>query len=134
MKAVSCLCTSLRRAAQLSSEIYDDFLAPSGLKVTMYRLLKQIRDSEFGTLTELAALVGLERSTLGRNIKVLERRGLVIRTEGADERGSSVDLTEAGLSALEEAEPLWSRAQEELHRRLGDGAEELLTVLRRLEG
>ncbi|MBW4706360.1 MarR family winged helix-turn-helix transcriptional regulator [Roseobacter sp. YSTF-M11] len=133
MENGNCICTSLRRAARFSSELYDDALAPSGLKVTMYRLLKQIRDREFESLTELADHLDLERSTLGRNIKVLERRGLVARHQGADERAMNVELTQSGEDALAEAEPLWFAAQKEMRSRLDDSVDDLLRLLDQIE-
>ena len=133
MTGEPCICSSLRRAAHASSEFYDAALAPSGLKVTMYRLMKTVRGNEDLTLTGLAAKLDLDRSTLGRNLTVLERRGLVRRTGLKDERASGVELTEAGASALRAAEPLWREAQDRMHRRLDGAAGELLGLLRRVE-
>ncbi len=128
-----CLCTSLRRAAHISSAVYDEALAPSGLKVTMYRLMKTIRGNEGLTLTDLAAKLDLERSTLGRNLTVLERRGLVKRMGLDDERAFGVELTDVGAAALREAEPLWREAQNRMRRRLDGASGELLALLQRVE-
>ena len=133
MIADPCICTSLRRAAHQASALYDAALAPSGLKVTMYRLMKTVRGNEGLTLTELAAELDLDRSTLGRNLTVLERRGLVRRTGLADERASGVVLTEAGGAALRAAEPLWRDAQDRMRHRLDGAAGELLGLLERVE-
>ena len=67
-----CICTALRQVAAQSTAHYDAVLAPSGINVTMFRLLRRIEVVHSVTITELAEIVGLDRSTLGRNLRVLE--------------------------------------------------------------
>ena len=113
MEDTVCICTSLRRAALATSEFYDNALRPSGLKVTMYRLLKRASEAGRPNISELSRIVGLDRSTLGRNLRVLERQNL-IRFEGArDERARVVVLTPEGEVALAKARPLWAGAQDD---------------------
>ena len=81
-----CLCTNLRQAALSATALYDDALAPSGLKVTMYRLLKVAAGLERPSLSGLAHAMGLERSTHRRNARVLERDGLIRFDTSEDER------------------------------------------------
>jgi DNA-binding MarR family transcriptional regulator len=132
MNDTVCICTSLRRAALASSEFYDNALRPSGLKVTMYRLLKRASEAGRPNISELSRIVGLDRSTLGRNLRVLERQNL-IRFEGArDERARVVVLTPEGEAALAEARPLWAGAQATMRRVLGERTESLLEQLGRL--
>lgn len=131
---MDCICTALRRAAQDASASYDAALAPSGLKVTMFRLLCVIRDHREASLTEVADRLGLDRSTLGRNLTVLERRGLAERVRLADGRAAGVALTDAGKSALDEATPLWKRAQADIRKQLGTEDTALLAALQRLSG
>ena len=100
----------------------------------MYRLLKVVCANPDCSLSELAHALDLDRSTLGRNLDVLERRGLVARKGLADERVRSVELTEAGHAALYAAEPLWRGAQDEIRGRLAGSSDELLGLLRRVEG
>ena len=99
----------------------------------MYRLLKVIGKSADLTLTELAMELDLDRSTLGRNLMVLERRGLVIRKGLSDERAFSVELTETGETALRTAEPLWRDVQDRMRRRLDGASEDLIILLQRVE-
>jgi DNA-binding MarR family transcriptional regulator len=126
-----CICTSLRQAAQASTALYDRVLAPSGLKVTMFRLLRRIEANPDATITELAELVGLDRSTLGRNLKVLERQGLLVLPTCADARARSLVLTPAGCAALVKAVPLWTQAQSEMKASLGMALDNLLGTLER---
>ena len=83
--------------------IYDEALAPSGLKITMFRVIRRLSEADEPTITELAAVVDLDRSSLGRNLKVLERDGLVAFGGGEDERKKVVRLTAKGKTALARA-------------------------------
>ena len=127
-----CLCTALRQAALASTAHYDQVLAPSGLKVTMYRLLKNLHALDRPNISHLAERVGLDRSTLGRNVRVLERDGFVARVGSDDERERLIALTTKGRNALEQARPLWAKAQRQMARRLDDRAAELLEILQQL--
>ena len=106
-----CICTALRQAASQSTALYDEALAPSGIKVTMFRLLRHINAGESVSITELAEIVSLDRSTLGRNLRVLEKQSLVSIGSGEDGRARMVSLTKTGRAVLQDAEPRWQTAQ-----------------------
>jgi len=129
MENVACLCTALRRSALASTRLYDAALAPSGLKVTMYRLLKRVAANDGATITALAAELGLERSAMGRNLRVLERDGLVTLDRSDDDRARAVRITPTGLDRLAAARPLWETAQARMTDILGPRAETLLAIL-----
>ena len=81
------------------------------------------------SLTELGRLADLDRSTVGRNVKVLERLGLVRLAAAEDQREAAVTLTPAGAEALRRAAPLWEEAQRYVEAALGaDGARALRTL------
>ena len=130
MDKVDCFCTNLRMAALTGTEFYDARLKPSGMTVTMYRLLRQIQRTPDETLTSLSQRMGLDRSTLGRNVRVLERQGLVSMSTGKDERSKELFLTAEGICALEAALPLWEQAQSEMSAILGPESERLVETLR----
>ncbi len=71
------------------------------------------------SLTELSRKLELDRSTIGRNVKVLQRRGLVVLQHGADGRESLVRLSEDGAAVRASAEPLWTAAQDAIEKKLG---------------
>jgi DNA-binding MarR family transcriptional regulator len=122
----------LRQAALAATQIYDEALAPSGLKITMFRLLRRISEAGQPTISELARIVDLDRSTLGRNLKVLERSGHVQLAGGQDERSKIVSLTAKGRSRLEKALPLWAKAQRTMQTRLGDEKAAVYGILSKL--
>jgi DNA-binding MarR family transcriptional regulator len=130
-----CTCTTVRHAAQTLTEGYDRVLAPSGLKITQYLLLRSILNGETEkSITELAQFLGSDRSTIGRNLRVLARDGLVSSSVGDDRREHVVRVTEKGRQAVACAYPLWQQAQKAVADALGqDQLEVLRALLSRLE-
>ncbi|SFD15253.1 MarR family winged helix-turn-helix transcriptional regulator [Tropicimonas isoalkanivorans] len=121
-----CLCTSLRQAAAFSTAHYDAVLAPAGIKITMFRLLRRIDEAGCVSISDLAGIVGLDRSTLGRNLRVLEKQDLIATRPGQDQRERVVELTDHGRRTLETALPLWRSAQDSFAALLGP---DVLTIL-----
>jgi DNA-binding MarR family transcriptional regulator len=107
----ACACSQLRRTARAASAIYDRHLAPVGLTVTQYAILVNIGRADRISRTELADLMGMERTTLTRNLQPLERQSLIKTTTGGDRRERLIHLSPAGLKRLEAAYPLWAEAQ-----------------------
>lgn len=107
-----CNCINLRRASQAITQFYDELLRPSGLKVTQYSLLRHLQ--YFGALSmgELSQATRLERTTLVRNLKVLEKMGLICITASQAPQANQVCITDRGSEALETALPYWEQAQE----------------------
>src|SRR5574337_549456 len=77
-----CYCSTLRAAARKATALYDEALAPAGVNVAQYGLLRRVERRGTVSLTELGRLSELDRSTVGRNARVLERLGLA-RLAGA---------------------------------------------------
>jgi len=133
MSSSPCYCTVLKAASRRLAALYDEALAPVGINIAQFSLLRRIRRAETVTLTELGRLAELDRSTIGRNVRVLERMGLVALGRGEDHREAVVTLTPAGHQALDDGAPLWDGVQDAIHARLGPaGALELVTALRDL--
>ncbi|KAF0865347.1 MarR family winged helix-turn-helix transcriptional regulator [Pseudomonas sp. LD120] len=124
-----CLCTNLRRAARGVSRHYDGALDGFGINVAQYSLLNNLLRLDQPSISSLAEAMGLDRSTLGRNVRVLEAAGLVRLLEGSDQRNRLVQLTEAGHERLVAALPAWEAAQQRLINRLGAEKRETLLAL-----
>jgi DNA-binding MarR family transcriptional regulator len=99
--------------------VYDEALASVGVNLAQFSLLKNIRRHAPVSLTELAGATELDRSTIGRNVKVLERMGLARTVASTDQREASIELTEAGQGTLQTAMPLWEQVQHDINARLG---------------
>lgn len=124
-----CFCINLRQASQTLTEFYDAALEPSGLKVTQFSVLKAARYLEPVSISALADYLGLDRTTLGRNLRILERDKLVMLKPGQDHRERAVYLTEQGQVAYRAAYPLWKKAQQKITEGLGKEQVEILEVL-----
>lgn len=116
----ACVGFNLRKASRLLSQIYDQALKPAKLKGTQFSLLMAVAGQEDTTIGKLARPLGMERSTVSRNAKILEKRGLVKIEDGEDRRLQRVTLTDKGVLVLQEALPLWEGVQEKLARELGE--------------
>lgn len=111
----SCPCALTRLAARRITQFLDRELAPSGISAAQLALLAQIAAAEDDTLGALAGRSGLEQSTLSRNLRILEKEGLIeIAAVERDLRRRAAWLTETGARKLEAAIPLWRKAQGQL--------------------
>ena len=109
----SCACTTLRRAARALTAAYDEALAPIGLRLTQFSVLRTLARLGPVAVTRLAAEVALDRSTMGRNLDPLERRGLVrIMVGETDGRERVALLTASGEAAIAAALPAWRAVQD----------------------
>ncbi|MGO4620410.1 MarR family winged helix-turn-helix transcriptional regulator [Ensifer sp. 2TAB8] len=114
-----CYCILLRKASRKLSSLYDDALEPIGINVAQFSLLRHIERGQPISITELGRQTELERSTVSRNIKVLEGMDLVATGAGADQREAVVELTENGRNILQDGAPLWQGAQDKIEAKLG---------------
>lgn len=126
-----CYCTNLRRSVLWVTEYYDKALAPCGLSVPQYYLLINLSRMERANLSQWAERVGLDRTTMVRNVKTLEAKGLVAPAEG---RGRTFALIDSGKDTLARGVALWEQAQDGLREKLGvEDAEALLRICRKLQ-
>lgn len=133
MLTSQCLCTHLRRAARGVSRRYDEALEGFGINVAQFSLLRHLQRLDRPSISSLAEAMGLDRSTLGRNLRVLEADGLVALAEGDDLRNRLVLLTEQGKARLSAAEPAWEQAQLKMLAALGEAQrDELVRLLKQL--
>lgn len=133
MLTSTCICTHLRRAARGVSRHYDEALEGFGINVAQFSLLRHLQRLDKPSISTLAEAMGLDRSTLGRNLKVLEADGLVALAEGDDLRNRVVLLTADGRARVEAAEPAWEKAQGGLVDTLGaKQRDELVRLLKQL--
>jgi DNA-binding MarR family transcriptional regulator len=109
-----CHCAVLRKASRHLSQAYDVALAPAGLKTTQFSLLAAIYSNggESFTMGDLAEAMVMDRSTLGHNLRPLERNHLItIETGGSDARRRQIRLTAQGHAKLKRAGLLWKKMQ-----------------------
>ncbi len=119
MSSDTCHCILLRKASRKVSSYYDEALAPLGVNIGQFSLLRNVNRLAPVSLTDLASRVELDRSTVGRNAKVLERMGMVAIGHGEDQREAVLTVTELGRAILTQGAPLWDGVQEDIEARLG---------------
>lgn len=115
----SCTCFHLRQAARAVTRVFDETLAPAGLRATQFSLMMVLAHLETATVSELAQALIMDRTTLSRNLKPLEQGGWIRTAPGRDRRTRTLSLTARGRKALEKALPLWEQAQNAVLKRLG---------------
>jgi DNA-binding MarR family transcriptional regulator len=107
-----CNNAAIRQAARMLGHLYDDALAPSGLRATQYTLLNTIHRMDGPALREMATALVMDLSALGHSLKPLVRDGLVaIVPDAQDGRAKRATLTKAGSKKLQETTRLWRAAQ-----------------------
>src|SRR5256712_7037128 len=115
----SCACGRLRRATRALTQLYDDLMAPSGLRITQFSLLGTLARNGTARISDLADSLLLDRTALSRTLDPLLERGLVSIVSGRDERTREVSLTRAGEKTLSAAVPHWKRPQIKAASKLG---------------
>jgi DNA-binding MarR family transcriptional regulator len=114
-----CTCSKMRKASRAITRIYEAALQSSSLSVSQFNLLC-VLDSRGGlALTALAEVLDLDRTTLTRNLKPMERDGLIAIHGEQDQRKKLIELTDTGRLRHAAALPLWNAVQSKLMSSLG---------------
>ncbi len=116
--ASDCTCFRLRRAARQVSQRYDHALTAAGLTLNQYSILRHARHAPL-TLGDLAARLGMDRTTLTRNVRPLLDAGWLHEQRGEDARQRMLALSDAGRARIAEARRHWRQAQRGLEALLG---------------
>ena len=115
----NCPCIALRKSTRAVTRRYDEVLDPVGLRATQLVILLELAYHGSATLSRLADLLVMEKSTLSRNLKPLESRGLLGFAQG-EGRHKLVQLTDEGVIKVRKAIPLWMEAQSETRHKADD--------------
>jgi DNA-binding MarR family transcriptional regulator len=116
----TCLCVRVQRAARALARHFDDALRPVGLTHGQYSLLAALNQDEPPIMSETAAALAMDRTTLTANLKPLERDGIVkIAIDQKDKRSRRLVITAKGRAKLKAAFPLWKAAHEMIDNAVG---------------
>ena len=118
----NCLCTSVRKSARNISQIYNEHLQQSGEKINpnQVSILVALSQIEKKTNSELSILLKMQRTTLTRNLSVLDKSGLIETYSGLDERMKFTKLSKKGNQVLDKILPYWKNAQNQTKKILGE--------------
>jgi DNA-binding MarR family transcriptional regulator len=128
-----CACAKLRRSARIVSAVYDEALAPIGVSVAQYSLLRMLERAGPCSLSEFGEATGHDRTTLNRTLGALEKQGLVESANGTDRRKRIVALTEEGRELAKRGTPYWREAEARIDEALGEDRAALFALLDRVE-
>ena len=124
-----CLCLASRQAARAITRAFERRMKGAGIRVTQFSLLVKLMRLGPLSIGELAQHLGVERTTLTRNVAVIEKRGLVSSEAGDDARARIVTVTKKGQAAVAAALPKWRQAQESAAAAIGKSGADALRAI-----
>lgn len=133
-KSSPCNYLNIRRASHAITKIYDEFLTPSNLSINQFSIIKHINLLGPINVSDLASIIRLDRTTLVRNLKPLEKNGFVEDISSEGTRSRQLKLTDKGIKTYKYAEELWQKAQIFLEEYLGkDNIDTFTSFLSKIE-
>jgi DNA-binding MarR family transcriptional regulator len=122
MSAGTCTCGELRKAARAITLLYDNAFKSTGLLSTQFNVLQAIYNIDSIRISDLANKLGMDRTTLTRNLSVLERHGFIEIFQGKDQRTRIVTATQKGRSAVSKTILLWNEVQRKVKQEMGENS------------
>ena len=129
MAADGCFCLASRQAARRITRLYDSCMQESGIRATQFTILSQLMLRGEMPVGKLAGFLGMERTTLTRNLVPLETRKWISTRPGEDPRARIVAITTQGRGIVRRSFPYWSKAQAAAGKLLGADGQAALKVL-----
>ena len=117
-----CACFWMRAAARRLTREYDEALQPLGIKMTQFSVLAFIKYGAPKSITKMADMMAMERTSLVRTLNLLEKNGYVHMGPEGYRREREITLTQDGKTVFTKALPLWESVQAKFKARLEDGA------------
>lgn len=116
----NCVCFHLRRVARMMSQFFDTEMRRQGLRSTQWPILAALQSLRSSNMAELSGILGMDRTTLLRNLRPLQRDGLVTAEGGVHGGRVEVSITPKGREQFQALLPAWQSAQRTAVRVLGE--------------
>jgi DNA-binding MarR family transcriptional regulator len=130
MACAGCFCLASRQAARRITRLYDGYLQKLGIRATQFTILSQLMLRGDMPIGKLAGILGMERTTLTRNLVLPERKKWIsIRPGDDDPRSRLVGITAQGRAIVRRGFPSWTKAQAEVGKMLGADGQSALKIL-----
>jgi DNA-binding MarR family transcriptional regulator len=129
MARAGCFCLASRQAARKITRLCDSFMQGSGVRATQFTILSQLMLRGEMPIGKLAGILGVERTTLTRNLTLLERQKWISSKAGNDPRSRMIGITAQGRGMVRRGFPYWSKAQAQVGKLLGADGQAALKVL-----
>lgn len=126
-----CLVLNTVAASRALLRHYDSEIKEYGVTVQQFALLSAISLNPESNIATLAERVYLDRTSLTRNLDLLEKKALIKRTNHKKSNAKISELTKEGVILLEKLVPIWKDAQKELRSKIS--ADEAATFLKVLK-
>jgi DNA-binding MarR family transcriptional regulator len=114
------MCASFRRTSRALTQLYEDALRPTGLRVTQFTVLQTLSLAGEVTQGELGQILAMDSTTLTRTLTIMGRHGWIAKRRGEDRREWRMRLSKTGETQFKQALPHWEKVQTRLRRRLGN--------------
>lgn len=132
LPTIPCACGNLRRASRALTQLYDEELRSTKLRITQLTILKALSTVPDARQGGLAYALGLDGTTLTRMLALLRKQGYVAVEAGRDRRERVLSLTDLGRAKVEEIGPHWERAQKRVREAMGKDYDRLQKLLHQL--
>ena len=129
MACAGCFCLGSRQASRKITRLYDSFMQGSGVRATQFTILSQLMLRGEMPVGKLAGFLGMERTTLTRNLALLEAERWISIKPGDDPRSRMIGITAQGRGMVRHGFPYWSKAQAQVGKLLGADGQAALKVL-----
>ncbi len=129
MACADCFCLASRQVSRRITRLYDGYMQKSGIRATQFIILSQLMLRGELPIGKLAGLLGMERTTLTRNLALLETNKWISIKSGDDPRARMIAITAQGRGVVRRGFPFWSEAQAHAGRLLGAEGEAALKLL-----
>ena len=129
MAAAGCFCLASRQAARKITRLYDSYMQGSGVRATQFTILSQLMLRGEMPIGKLAGFLGMERTTLSRNLTLLEGKNWISISAGEDPRARMINITAQGRTLVRRGFPYWSKAQAHIGKLLGADGQAALKLL-----
>ena len=129
MAAAGCFCLASRQAARKITRLYDSYMQEAGIRVTQFTILSQLMLRGELPIGRLAGILGMERTTLTRNLTPLEEQKWISIKAGDDPRARMIGITGQGRNVVRRSFPYWSKAQAHIGKLLGADGQAALKLL-----
>jgi DNA-binding MarR family transcriptional regulator len=116
----ACTCFNTRKIARVITQVFDEAFKKIGFRSTQFNPLVMIFARGPVTVNKLSVYLVMDRTTLGRNLKPLEREGLIEITSGEDRRQKLISITDKGKELLIRAFPVWQETQKKVLKQIGE--------------
>lgn len=116
----NCVCFNLRRATRVVTQFFDAEMRRHGIRSTQGSILAALHSTGTSNMAELGEILGMERTTLLRNLRPLQRDGLVAVEGGGHGGRVELSLTAKGRKQIEKLVPAWESAQRAAVQVLGE--------------